>query len=528
MRPNLPARLMLCAVLVVSVVGLVACSDSGSDADAPRRGGTLRVATVGLTTLDPAQADDPTEAAVAEMLFTPLVDLDPRTQEPRPGLAARWHVNDEQTVFTFTLLKGLEFSDGSPITASDVKATFDRVAAKATASPIAPLLERITGYAAAHDTDGVAELSGVVAKGSRKIEVTLTEPFAALPAVFSYPGLGIVDPAQIATIAEEPVGSGPFRYADRTGTTLELERSSGGAGSARLSRIDLVGYESFDAARTAFDDGAVDVLRLGRDDTAPAGVDAELHSAPYLAIGFYAIDITNPKFADARFRQAIVQAVNAKQLVDSAYPGGVVASGLVPQGIPGGGVDQCRTLCDFDVAASKQLLAEAFPGGVVPAVAVDYDDSPIQKALADELVTQLAAVGIPATPRPHPEADYANFLANGDPEVFRFGVLGDYPSEDPFLSPWFITGAPENVAHVASPDVDGAVQEARKSVNPNRSRRAYADAAAGVLATFAVAPVVQFETRLVAPAAVRDLTIDPFGGFDAHTVWKQSADTDDD
>jgi len=517
-------RPVLVAVLATSIAGLAACSGSGSDAEAPRRGGTLRVATVGLATLDPAQADDPTEAAVAEMLFTPLVDLDRRSREPRPGLAARWHVNDDQTIFTFTLRRGIEFSDGSPITASDVKATFDRVAAKGTASPIAPLLERIDGYAAAHDADGVSELSGVVAKGARTVEVTLTEPFAALPSVFSYPGLGIVDPEQVATIAEAPVGSGPFRYTGRSGTTLELERSGRGAGSARLARIDLVGYASLEEARTAFADDDVDVLRLGRDDAAPTGGTTELHAAPYLAIGFYAIDVSNPKFADARFRQAIVQAVNANELVESAYPGGIVASGLLPDGIPGGGVDQCRELCDFDVKASKRLLAETFPDGVIPAVNVDYDDSPTQKALADQLVAQLAAVGIPATPRPHPEADYADFLANGDPEVFRFGVVGDYPSEDPILSPWFISGAPENVAHVASTDVDTAVQEARKSVNPTRRQRAYAEAAAGVLATFAVAPVVQFETRLVAPGSVRDLVIDPFGGFDAHTVWKQQPD----
>jgi ABC-type oligopeptide transport system substrate-binding subunit len=106
--------------------------------------------------------------------------------------------------------------------------------------------------------------------------------------------------------------------------------------------------------------------------------------------------------------------------------------------------------------------------------------------------------------------------------------VGDYPLEDPFLSPWFITGAPENVAHVASADVDAAVQKARSSVNPTRRQQAYADAAAGVLAAFAVAPMVQFETRLAAPDVVRDLTIDPFGGFDARTVWKQPPADDDD
>jgi peptide/nickel transport system substrate-binding protein len=511
--------------LVTASAGLVACS-SGSDAQGPHRGGTLRVATVGLTTLDPAHADDPTEVAVAEMLFTPLVDLDPSTHEPRPGLAARWHVDDTQTVFTFTLRRGLQFSDGSALTAADVKATFDRVAAKATESPIAPLLEPIAGYAAAHENDGVSELSGVVAKGTRTLEVTLDEPFSVLPSVFAYPGLGIIDPSSVATIADEPVGSGPFRYAGRSGTTLGLERSTRGRSSARLAGIDLVGFASLGDAQDAYDDEKVDLLRLGREGEPPRRPKAQLRAAPYLAMGFYAIDLANPKFADARFRQAIVQSVNATELVASAYPGGIVPSGLVPEGVPHGGADQCRDVCDYDRKDAKRLLGEAFPGGVVPGVNIDYDDSPAQKALATELVEQLTAVGIPATARPHPEDDYANFLANGDPEVFRFGVVGDFASEDAFLSPWFISGAPENIAHVASTAVDDAVNRARKTEHPLRRQKAYADAARDVLAAFAIAPVVQFETRLVAPSTVRDVAIDPFGGFDARAVWKQQPGAD--
>jgi ABC-type transport system substrate-binding protein len=519
-------RRVIAVVLTTLVVGLAGCSGSaGSNAAAPRRGGTLRVATVGLTTLDPAQADDPTEAAAAEMLFTPLVDLDPRTHEPRPGLAARWHVDEKQTTFTFTLRRGLKFSNGTSITASDVKGTYDRVAAKATQSPLAPLLEPIVGYDAAHDNDGVSQLSGVVAKGSRTLQVTVSTPFAVLPSVFAYPGLGIIDPATLATIADKPVGSGPFRYAGRSGTTVRLQRAGHGPGSARLARVDLVGYASLDDARVAFDAKNVDVVRLAREDPKPSGSIAQLHTGAYLAVGFYAIDLANPKFADARFRRAIIQAVNAPALVGVAYPGGIVARGIVPNGVPGGGVDQCRSQCAYDLKSSKRLLAEAFPSGVVPSVAVDYDDSPTQKTLADTLISQLTAAGIPATARPHAEADYASFLANGAPEVFRFGVVGDLASEDTFLSPWFISGAPENIAHVASSDVNNSVNQARAMEHPIRRQTAYDDAAAAVLATYAVAPVVQFATRLIAPSSVRDVVIDQFGGFDPRAVWKQQPAT---
>ena len=100
-------------------------------------------------------------------------------------------------------------------------------------------------------------------------------------------------------------------------------------------------------------------------------------------------------------------------------------------------------------------------------------------------------------------------------------MVGDFPSEDTFLSPWFTSGAPENVAHVAVPAVDADVTKARSTEHPIRRQRAYRRAADGVLDSFAVAPVVQFETRLAATGAVKGLQIDPFGGFDARSVWKQ-------
>src|SRR5690606_39195740 len=41
-------------------------------------------------------------------------------------LAESWEISDDQMTITLNLRPGLTFSDGSPLTAQDVKATFDR------------------------------------------------------------------------------------------------------------------------------------------------------------------------------------------------------------------------------------------------------------------------------------------------------------------------------------------------------------------------------------------------------------------
>ena len=496
-----------------------------------RRGAAARsrVATVGLTTLDPAQADDPTEAAVAEMLFAPLVDLDPRTHEPRPGLAARWHVErrpDRVHVHAAPRARVLRrLADHRRRREGHVRpgrgeghAVAHRAAARAD--------RRVRGRA----RPGRRRRSS--AASSRRVPARSRSRSASrsprCPSVFAYPGLGIVDRRTIATIADAPVGSGPFRYAGRSGTTIELRRGRQRRRVAPASRGSTSSAtRSLDDAQTAFDDDGVDLLAARARRRRPEGQAGEparrrptSRSASTRSTSRTRSSPT-PGSARRSCRRSTLRASSTP-----AYPGGIVATGLVPDGVPGGGVDQCRTKCRLRHPRPRRSSStQAFPGGAVPRVAVDYDDSPTQKTLADELVAQLTAVGIPADARPHPEADYANFLANGDPEVFRFGVVGDFPSEDTFLvAVVHQRGArerrprrqPRGRRGDARGPQDGAPGPARAGVRRRRlpacSRRSR------------VAPVVQFETRLVTPqhGARRGRSTRSAGSI-PRAVWKQTA-----
>lgn len=507
------------AGVIAAALFFTACTSA--DSNDPVRGGTLRVGVVGLASLDPALADEPTEALVAEMLFTPLVGLNRRTQEPGPALAARWSVNDDQTRFEFTLRQGLEFSNGDPITAADVKTTLDRVATPANESPLAGLLAPVAGFAEV--ASGAAEdLSGIEATDSRTVVITLSTPFAALPSVLANPGLGIVSAKGLDDLGTDPITSGPFEMASADDGNYKLRRADPDARLPRVAKVRLIAYEDDAAAQKALKDGKVDVVRLGAGDEVPSR--SLEYGAPYLATAFYAIDLENPKFADVRFREAIIRALDADGLVQAGYPrAGLAADGLFPDGVLGGPRDQCKGLCDHDLEAAKQLLAEAFPDGAIPTVGIDFDDNPTQVAIAERAIAQLATAGIPAVARPHPQESYAEFLVNGDPDLFRSGIVGLFTSEDAFLSPWFISGAPENVARIAVPEVDAAVTEARLTGDAGERVDLYGTAGEGVLTTYAVLPVVQFVTRYATSRSVRALTVDPFGGFDATTVWIRTA-----
>ena len=76
--------------------------------------------------LDPQISDGQPEARIYMALFEGLVEYDPKTTAPIPGLAERWEINKDSSEFTFHLRHNGRFSNGDPITARDFVYTIRR------------------------------------------------------------------------------------------------------------------------------------------------------------------------------------------------------------------------------------------------------------------------------------------------------------------------------------------------------------------------------------------------------------------
>ena len=61
------------------------------------------------------------------MMYETLLDMDPLTSEFAPGLALRWRISDDRMSFTFEIDPAATWSDGRPITAEDVRWTWEKV-----------------------------------------------------------------------------------------------------------------------------------------------------------------------------------------------------------------------------------------------------------------------------------------------------------------------------------------------------------------------------------------------------------------
>ena len=93
-----------------------------------RRGGTLRLNGSQPPKSFNAYVDNNSYSSmVFGLMYERLLGMDTTTSELMPSLARRWAVSDDGREFTFVLDERAKWSDGEPITAADVKWTFDTV-----------------------------------------------------------------------------------------------------------------------------------------------------------------------------------------------------------------------------------------------------------------------------------------------------------------------------------------------------------------------------------------------------------------
>lgn len=494
------------------MVGLLAaafvagCSSSGSDTpERDTRPRLLRFAVVAPATLDPALAADPESVSLAELTTTPLTVLDPETSLAGPGLARSWTADATQQVFTFRLDPRKRFSTGRSVTATDVKASLERIVAPATRSPLAELLSEVDGYGAARASGG--PLAGITTPAADRVVIRITRPDATFPISLGHPGLGVVAPTVDAVGGFLGTGAYVPTAAAPTGWTLRRVRGSG------ARRIEVQKVADAATARDAVRAGRADVALIDRSAGTRFPRRVRAIASPYVAVSNYAMNLRNPKFANADFRSAVLHALDARTLVRTVFgPTVGVAAGVIPETVSGHGADPCADVCDVDRTAARAALARAFPNGGAPSIAVDFDATPAQAQLAALVVGQLAEVGITATPRPHDPAAYDDFLANDTPDLFRLGWVAADPSAEAFLLPVFAGGAPENVAHLSSPASDLLLVAASREGDTAERARLYRRAERAILEQGAVKPMVQYRTRYLLRSPVTGLVVDALGG----------------
>lgn len=341
-------------VIVSPTAGeVVKVAEAGSP-DVPRSGGVLVIDIGHCEVWDPAIDESRTgnlglrlaseiNAGLTKIVESPELRLE-------PDLAESFEVSNDGLVYEFTLRKDLKFSDGSPLTSSDVKWSWERALRKSTGQSRAnDVLGVIKGASAVASGDS-DELAGVVIADDRRFNVMLDSPRPDFPMLLSDPvtvvlkrdnvadwdGLwenddsGAVSQTGLVT-RNMPVGAGPFVLTDYA---YPVADTWGGEAKCVIERNDYYwdrpAYLDAVIARVYsdlwfdkgtrtrqmrdLDAGELDFGIADRDldDGADFGVNGAKIERFYIApiTFFLTFNPANPPLDDVNFRRALVKSAD--------------------------------------------------------------------------------------------------------------------------------------------------------------------------------------------------------------------------
>ena len=505
-------------VCLACLSGLLLASCTGGAAESVPE--ELVVAVAPLGPLDPmvAGAADPNSsgALVARQVFEGLTRYDPATLEVEPALAASWTVSPDATTFTFLLRSDVRFHDGTPVTADDVVASFNRLARGACASTASPragapayLLSLVVGYSRVAGSCRTDELTGVRAVGDDTVMVSLSRPWADLPAVLAHPAASVVPQPFIRDdVLVAPVGTGPYFVAEPwDGSRLVLVSFDGHREDPPPIRtVRLVGYADQDLAYLDLLAGNVHVAEVpvGRARQARRRF-GEGGSVLQVGLVFFGFNLRSDRVADRGFREGLALAVDRQAIATAVYEQTrEPAQGLASPAFPGVDEPRCGAACTFDARAARAKIAEAHPDGP-PDLVVGVADEGSNPAVGEAVVRMLADVGVEARLRERPFVDHLDGIRAGDMDLFGFGWIPAYPSLDGLLRPLFHSASPDNSERIgyANRDVDELLDRARETLDPGERTALLRDAEERVLADVPVLPLlwyrssVAFDPRIV-------------------------------
>jgi peptide/nickel transport system substrate-binding protein len=381
------------------------------------------------------------------------------------NLAESWDTPDNRT-YVFHLHKGVQFHDGTEMTADDVVFAIQRVLDPKTASPARSYLDAV---------------DSVTAVDRYTVRVHLKYPLASVLSGLASDNAAIVERAAVqkyGDLQKTDAGTGPYMLAQWVPDNFMRLVRNPHYFKRGLPRIDdivfrvipeqaslLAGLRSHSLDMATISDGSV--VRQATGDRS-----LQVLQAPSLNLRIFSFNTTRPPFTDQRVRDAIAYAIDRQAIVNAAEFGFGEVSGPVPA------PDRVYALPvkDFpeyhpDPAKARQMLQEAGAAGASFGIVA----SPTYEgglAVAEVIQNQLQAVGLRPAIQTVEWGTYINRWVKRDFDTM-VELRGGDPDPDRFLyRTFYSTGAVNNFLF-KSATVDRLLDRGRVHLTPAARKPIY-------------------------------------------------------
>jgi len=467
-------------------------SDRDAAGDDPMKRHTQIVAGVvaltlaaGLQTIgaSPARADAPANQmtwalhfALAPTLFEPaetpglitpfivLYALHDALVKPMPGksmapsLAESWSTSPDGLVYEFVLRKGAKFHTGEPVTAEDVKFSFERYRGIS----VKTLKEKV---------------AAVETPDPGRVRFRLKQPWPDFMTFYGSPATGagwIVPKKYVEKVGEEsfkkaPVGAGPYRFVSFSpGVELVLEAFDGyWRKTPSVKRLVLKSIPDAATRHAMLAHGDADIAygvsgELGETVRRTPGL--TLRPTPFVSTHWLLFaDQWDPKspWHDRRVRLAAHHAID-RQAINQAQTLGFskITGSIIPTSFD---FYWQPPVHPYDPAKAKQLLTEAgYPNGFE---AGDFWCDAATSGFSEAVLNYLQATGIRTRLRPLERAGFLKAYQEKKLKNIIYGLSGIFGNAATRIEPYATSTGTYAYGY---PDIDGLFREQATELDPKK------------------------------------------------------------
>lgn len=449
-------------------------------AAAAKRGGTMAVTGhQEISSLSPDDSGPTVIWTAVTQIHNALLELDENFNLV-PTLAASYTAAPDGMSYTFKLVHGVKFHDGTAFTADDVKYTYEWY------------MNPANHAVQANNFKGVGSVETL---DKYTVRVKMSEPNAAFLAKGA--STMIVPAAYHGRLGEKayknaPIGTGAFRLKEWRPSEHTLvqafDQHFRGRPYLDFFRVDIVPEPSVRAIGLQTGQSDSSVWPLLTEDNLRFAKDPNFETFVTITTGVNHFPINNkrPFFADKRARRALMHAIDRQRLIDDIFKGtAALATSHLSPAFKGYYEPNVATY-PHDPAKAKALLDEAGwkpgPDGIRQKGGVRFSftcttivGDQARRPEAEVAQQDLRAVGIEMKLAEAPVATITEKMRKGemDASLFNWTYGGGGGDPDPSLT--LRSNGGNNWSHYANPKVDSLIDAGLREPDPKKRRPYYSE-----------------------------------------------------
>ncbi|MFT8758529.1 MAG: peptide ABC transporter substrate-binding protein [Oenococcus oeni] len=416
---------------------------------------------------------------------------------PKAGLAKSWSHSKDGLTWTFHLRKGLKWSNGDKLTASDFVYAWQRTVNPKTASQYAYIYSGIKNADAINSgKDKDLSSLGIKAKNKTTLVVTLEHPMPQFQNLMAFPVFFAQDKKfestlgkKVGTSSSKQVYDGPYKFVGWNGSNKKFKlvpnKNYWNAKAVKNKGVDFQVITDPTAALATYKKGQLDSVSL----TTPEQIkkyknskDLKIYNSSETLYMEYNQTGKVKGLTNAKIREALNLATDRKGIAKSVSEGlDSAATGITPAGLAltstGGDFSKAAakaTAYAYNIKKAKKLFAEGMKEVGLKKMTLTVEgtsDSTTSKSTLDTIQqTWEQLPGLTVKEKFVPFKQRLQDAANGNFQVILTDWIADYAEATTFLG-LFTSDSPNNDGKWVNKEYDQAINAAESKDALNSKAR---------------------------------------------------------